>query len=517
MREESTEMDSDNERSLLEKNKKRTVKTRAQVEALENFYNEHRYPTESLKMQIAESVGLTEKQVSGWFCHRRLKDKKSVNDESHATGKQEKSSGFVQDWGSGPKQDSCGSTKQSEEKNFDTKEVESERLTPKEVSVTGLTYEHGSHHAENYNHTNNLSSGSSGSLQNVSNHQSVGPFNAPASSYMPPKRQTDVLSLRRHGPSGYLKLKGQVENPAITTVKRQLGKHFREDGPPLSVQFDPLPPGAFESLLNDGDDVAEETYCTGEGDLPASVGAMKTYQNTMFGNAYDYKSCPPLNNPNAGGTNYKVRCGHDVPDGYILQSSRPKTSLPEDSAYYPKRNSSIELPELPRNRDEYVIKPRPGVEVARMKYVPNCPRLQPYNGRAKEEWEDSRIPKYDNASARLTVREKIESEYPNAMKRKEVCNSEDREGVGRTIKDRKTNLVRTIVNKNGDAILSSYDMPALKRTKEAFPMQRKRKTPSAYDNLPHTYQGTRSIETTQIPTSFSEDEDSAETTSSSMG
>ncbi|XP_039003192.1 uncharacterized protein LOC120129855 [Hibiscus syriacus] len=47
-------------------------------------------------------------------------------------------------------------------------------------------------------------------------------------------------------PSGYLKVKGVSENPVIIAVKRQLGRHYREDGPVLSIQFDPLPPGAFE-------------------------------------------------------------------------------------------------------------------------------------------------------------------------------------------------------------------------------------------------------------------------------
>jgi hypothetical protein len=52
-------------------------------------------------------------------------------------------------------------------------------------------------------------------------------------------------------PSGYLKVKGEIENAAITAVKMQLGRHYKEDGPPLGVEFQPLPPGAFASPSRD--------------------------------------------------------------------------------------------------------------------------------------------------------------------------------------------------------------------------------------------------------------------------
>ncbi|KAG5561649.1 hypothetical protein RHGRI_004643 [Rhododendron griersonianum] len=68
----------------------------SQVEALEKFYIEYIYPSEELKSQIAESVGLSERQVSGWFCHRRLKDKKQ-DGETAATGRQDRSSKWVYD------------------------------------------------------------------------------------------------------------------------------------------------------------------------------------------------------------------------------------------------------------------------------------------------------------------------------------------------------------------------------------------------------------------------------------
>ncbi|KAL0447903.1 UNVERIFIED_CONTAM: hypothetical protein Slati_1918200 [Sesamum latifolium] len=219
MEEDSPEMHSEDEKSPCgeEQEKDRQDTT-----------SEHKYPTESMKIQLAESIGLTEKQVSGWFCHRRLKDKKLMNGENYATGRQDRSSGLVQDRGSGHRQDSCGSTKQGDDRNFDTREVESGRLTTKEFSAADLMYEHGNHYAGNYNRVNDASSGSSSSLRNISNHQNGDPFDAASSKYLIPKFPTDVKGGKaRSGPSGYLKVKGQVENAAITAVKRQLGKHYR--------------------------------------------------------------------------------------------------------------------------------------------------------------------------------------------------------------------------------------------------------------------------------------------------
>lgn len=60
---------------------KRRLKTPSQVEALENIYAEHKYPTESMKAKLSRELGLSEKQVQRWFRHRRLKDKKGKKEE----------------------------------------------------------------------------------------------------------------------------------------------------------------------------------------------------------------------------------------------------------------------------------------------------------------------------------------------------------------------------------------------------------------------------------------------------
>ncbi|KAG5068156.1 hypothetical protein JHK85_000533 [Glycine max] len=88
----------------------------------------HKYPTEEMKLVLAEELGLTEKQISGWFCHKRLKYKRLMKDEVVANGRQDCSSGVIQDRGSGLGQDSCGSSKHADHRYLDSKEVESHGL-----------------------------------------------------------------------------------------------------------------------------------------------------------------------------------------------------------------------------------------------------------------------------------------------------------------------------------------------------------------------------------------------------
>ncbi|XP_050369495.1 uncharacterized protein LOC126787649 isoform X2 [Argentina anserina] len=223
--------------------------------ALEKFYNEHKYPTEEMKSQLAEELALSEKQISGWFCHRRLKDKRLSRDETCANGRQDRSSGVIQDRASGLGQDSCGSTKHGDYRYVDPREVESRRLSGYELPAADLTRENRIHYTERVS-MDNTSSESSSSLQDRFLPQTEDPYDMETSRYATDNGVFSPLSSKGtenmgYKPSGYLKVKGEIENAAITAVKRQLGRHFQEDGPPLGVEFDPLPPGAFESPIMD--------------------------------------------------------------------------------------------------------------------------------------------------------------------------------------------------------------------------------------------------------------------------
>lgn len=205
-----------------------------------------------MKLELAESIGLTEKQVSGWFCHRRLKDKKSPNDEAQTHEKHDRSSGVIQDRGSGLRQDSCGSTKQGDNKHYDPREVESRRFTTESLLLTEPRFDHGSQHNnimdDDDGDDDDTSSGSSSPLKDNFHPQNVDLAGSLTSKY---PTHIDVKNVKaRTGQSGYLKVKGQVENAAITSVKRKLGRHYREDGPALGIEFESLLPDAFENLVN---------------------------------------------------------------------------------------------------------------------------------------------------------------------------------------------------------------------------------------------------------------------------
>jgi len=221
-------------------------------------FSDHKYLTEEMKSELAEELELTEKQISGWFCHRRLKDKKLMNDEVGANGRQDRSSGVIQDRGSGLVQDSCGSTKHGDYRYLDPKEVESHGLYNHEFSAADMTYaqRNNHHYAENDSATDNTSSESCSSLQDRLLPQGQDQYDMEPSSHLMPNGSLPPLNPKGannmgYKPSGYLKVKGEIEHVAITAVKKQLGNHFQEDGPLLSVEFDTIPPGAFEGQIAD--------------------------------------------------------------------------------------------------------------------------------------------------------------------------------------------------------------------------------------------------------------------------
>jgi len=55
---------------------KRVMKTPYQLEVLERTYTEDPYPNEATRVELSVNLGLTDRQLQMWFCHRRLKDRK---------------------------------------------------------------------------------------------------------------------------------------------------------------------------------------------------------------------------------------------------------------------------------------------------------------------------------------------------------------------------------------------------------------------------------------------------------
>ncbi|CAM8958847.1 unnamed protein product [Rhodiola kirilowii] len=56
---------------------KRKMKTAFQLELLEKTYAVETYPSEAVRADLSVKLGLSDRQLQMWFCHRRLKDRKT--------------------------------------------------------------------------------------------------------------------------------------------------------------------------------------------------------------------------------------------------------------------------------------------------------------------------------------------------------------------------------------------------------------------------------------------------------
>lgn len=136
-------------------------------------------------MELSEKLGLSDRQLQMWFCHRRLKDKKDL------PPKKPQKMVVVPALPDSPKDEL--------------------RLAPEPAT------EYGS------------GSGSGSSPFARPELRNVAPRGVPG--YYESSRQA-IMELR-----------------AIACVEAQLGEPLREDGPILGVEFDPLPPDAFGALI----------------------------------------------------------------------------------------------------------------------------------------------------------------------------------------------------------------------------------------------------------------------------
>ncbi|XP_014508807.1 homeobox-DDT domain protein RLT1 isoform X2 [Vigna radiata var. radiata] len=164
---------------------KRQMKTPFQLETLEKAYAVDNYPSETMRGELSEKLGLSDRQLQMWFCHRRLKDKKDLSSKKVP------------------------------------RKVVAEPLpeSPTDDPMLGppeLGNEYGS-----------------GSGSGSSPYARVEPLNI----------------VPRGVPGYYESPRAMMESRAIACVEAQLGEPLREDGPILGVEFDPLPPDAFGAPL----------------------------------------------------------------------------------------------------------------------------------------------------------------------------------------------------------------------------------------------------------------------------
>ncbi|XP_055833808.1 homeobox-DDT domain protein RLT1-like isoform X2 [Solanum dulcamara] len=508
--EDLSEVHSKYDKGLPEKNSKRIIKTRAQVEALEKLYEEHKYPTDELKADLAESSGLTEKQISGWFCHRRLKDKRLSNGELYVNGRQDRSSGVIQDHGSGFRQDSCGSTKQADDKKFDHREVESRRLTVPEFSTADMTYEVGTHFKGKSNCMDDESSRSSSSLRNECFSQNADPYDIATSRYISQNLPTDFKGVKpKNGPSGYLKVKGQVENAAITAVKRQLGRHYRLDGPPLGIDFDPLPPGAFESSAPNP---VNEPYYSPEPVPACSPDMSNVYRRS---NGFGSNSKSNSHDSDLDGLSFKRKSNSTYPEYRF----NPKPKLKSE---HPEWNSSLDMYEgsarkMPvDSRDSCKFMAKHGRGDIRTSTGSSNGLRSPYVGKVDGEQVKPRFSSHNEVSLKILEKEHLDR-MPSDFKGSEYHNFGERE-LHKIVEKDHISGKRPVVDENCNLVRVKVQVPrhneitVVKRATNEVPDHQDYLRRASMIGMP--LQANHQISTAaEKPPSFSEDEETEDTSS----
>ncbi|CAN0853184.1 Homeobox-DDT domain protein RLT1 [Linum grandiflorum] len=174
---------------------KRQMKTPFQLETLENAYSLEKYPSEATRTKLSQKLGLTDRQLQMWFCHRRLKDRKEDKRDGNGMKKSHgKASSTLMKSSSPPleQQLKAGGGGGCDDHNQVGSDYESE-----------------------------CGSGSS---------------------------RYDVHMPRRYYQSSSPTLSA-MKARAIACVEEQLEEPLKEDGPVLGIEFDPLPPDAFGAAI----------------------------------------------------------------------------------------------------------------------------------------------------------------------------------------------------------------------------------------------------------------------------
>ncbi|KAL5720046.1 hypothetical protein ACHQM5_012754 [Ranunculus cassubicifolius] len=510
-----------------ENSKKRTLKTPAQVEALEKLYNEHTYPTESIKAQLAKDIGLSEKQVSGWFCHRRLKDKNMVlmKEGAHLMGRQDLSSGVIQDRGSALKQDSCSSTRPGEYKYFDPREVESRRLCGQGSPAEDITNRNRSQyvHARNNSNLDNTSSGSTSPSQGIMSPRGSRYEMEPLRHYeMEPSRYSaqnsnyTMMNMKSRGhPAGseYVNPQDEIEKAAILAVKRQLGRHYREDGPPLGVKFELLPPTAFDAPV---EVPVEGPYFLGDSIVPKPVGVLKVHKEPIFDTRHSQsKHGKRSHSPFPEADSSRIKLEHAYPYDDSSYRSMGNSSLTNSRNHVPiQYNTAQNIDVIParmtgitNKSKKHGVRPMHGVEGKKSKKRGNH-FAHPFD---EKLISGSLHPKLHNSSGDiLQQREYLKGRPPSTLQYDEYLGTEQRD-YSRRAKEENHYKEKKKRKENANAVRVNMQLNnEANRTRQSDEYASRTPSPHA----PHLREVQIKGYAGEIPTSFSDDETAA--TSSSM-
>ncbi|KAG8055907.1 hypothetical protein GUJ93_ZPchr0001g29646 [Zizania palustris] len=189
-----------------EKPVKRMMKSPYQLEVLEKTYAEEQYPSETLRAELSAKIGLSDRQLQMWFCHRRLKDRKPPSKRQRR--EEEAAAGPVM--APPPVLPPPTLPLASSELLIGATNPYDELLPPVH---------------------SRRGAGRSSAVPRISAPDIGRRYYEPMPVMLPPPVAPMPLT-----PS---------ELRVINFVESQLGEPLREDGPMLGIDFDPLPPGSF--------------------------------------------------------------------------------------------------------------------------------------------------------------------------------------------------------------------------------------------------------------------------------
>ncbi|KAK9274423.1 hypothetical protein L1049_019238 [Liquidambar formosana] len=437
----------------------------------------------------------------------------------------DRSSGVIQDHGSGLGQDSCGSTKPGDYRHVDPREVESRRLYGQDFPAADLTYGKRIHYTGNLSDVDDTSSESSSALQDRFFPQTKDPCDMETSRYL--TQNGAIMPINAKGdknkgsmrPSGYLKVKGNIEHAAITAVKRQLGRHYREDGPPLGIEFQPLPPGAFETPVRDP---VHEPYYVSDPILPPPPGVSGIHKQSSLSTRDDVcNSKISSQDSYMKRENFRTTLGSDSRDNYSHHQFKENSSFPNYGKPFPVRNTFLDMNEDSAGETSVYNGKRSlgmrskGLVGLRLDSVSDH-HLHPYGEKITSEQTEPYLHKYDDVSPKIVQREHLKSKPSNVkLRHSESLDMEERGLSRRLAKEKKLYGGRIAVKEYHDPVgvkmRPSNEMALSKRVRDENPKRDYVTKAPFSEMLPWSNQIKGSA--TEIPSSFSEDE-TAETSTS---
>lgn len=194
-----------------------------------------KYPSEGLRVELSNELGLSEKQLQIWFTHRRHKDRRDGIEDCKLTLYASRNKGDMPN--EEPQSARKGEIDLNSREEDDSEDGYPAAVLAEERDDEVLIAEQ----------MNGLNAQNGGYKENDKEKEKPKPAAkkkaAPKDPSKPPKKP---------GPKPKQKVNAlaAAELEAIQDVERQLCGPMREDGPPLAFEFDPLPPGALHELTS---------------------------------------------------------------------------------------------------------------------------------------------------------------------------------------------------------------------------------------------------------------------------